>query len=317
MIFVEPAYLPTGENVMHHNHFDRSNLESLVLDNLTSARSIRSRTRLILCLIPLLALHLAACRTLRPQAGEHEIDIRFLNGGGEEPLIEPARGWPLTLSLTANEDKLVGIGPCYRGQYPGLNSTAYLLFEDLDGCPPWRCQALPDKTQVEFTPGLHLPSDSGLDLMEEDKAYGYGANPHLPGLMVVAASDRGAAADEAVDQVSPLDAENLAGFFHSVAYELKDAQGRTSILAHMNVVEDLLLPVEPGQEVTIRAFVVNGRAPDSLTDANGDGIVDIADAKQQSLRLLSNQATLKFTLPEVRPFVPLRVDPGTIEDPPR
>ncbi len=87
---------------------------------LIQRRSLNSgpRSRLLRCLIPLLGFYLAGCCSLQPQSGDHEIDIRFVNGGGQEPLIEPASGWPLTLSLTANEDKLLGIWNHTAEEYP-------------------------------------------------------------------------------------------------------------------------------------------------------------------------------------------------------
>ncbi len=284
---------------MHTRH-DRSNLEGPTSGTRSSsAASFRPRTRLIWCLISLfalLALHLAGCRTLGPLpdgGGSEmpEIDIQFVNGGGSEPLIQPASGWPLTLSLTANEEKRMGIGLCCgEGEgkdkgYPALNppSETFLAFED-------------PETRVHFIPGLHV-----------EKA-GYGSNPRLPNLVVVADADE----------------RNLAGWFQSVAYELKDARGRTSILAHMNVPRGLFLAAGEeellsavGKVVTIRAFVVGGDPLEKLPDANGDGIVDIADARRKGLRLLSEQATLR-----VQPWPAAsggchRGDPGTIENPPR
>ncbi len=265
-----------------HTRYDRSNLEGPTSGNRSaSPASLRPRTRLIWCLIPLFALHLAGCRTLGslPEGGGSEmpeIDIQFVSGGSTEPLIEPliqpASGWPLTLSLTANEDKLLGIGLCFKKRYPVLDAPAFLAFGD-------------GETRVEFSPGLHV----------EDA--GYGSNPRLPGLVVVA--DAGT--------------QNLAGFFHSVAYELRDSQGRTSILAHMNVPKNLFSP--EGKEVTIRAFVVAGDALEKLEDKNDDGIVDIKDAK--GLKLLSAEATLRvrpLPAPPTDRHVP---DPGTIEVPPR
>ncbi len=147
-----------------------------------STRLYRPNTsRLFWWLIPLLALDLTACCTLRPRATEHEIDIRFANGGGKEPLIEPISGWPLTLSLTANEETLLGIGTDSVPHYPNMNFRGLLVFADPDACPSWvdpvwqadhhhyypQCSVPlpwpPDETYVEFRPGISPP-----DIRNED-----------------------------------------------------------------------------------------------------------------------------------------------------
>ncbi len=260
---------------------------------------------------------------LRPLPGDHEIDIRFVNGGGKEPLIQPASGWPLTLSLTANEEKLQRI--VGGGRYPERDAPAVLVFE-------------PEETRVEFKPGHHLPDDSR----------GGASNPRLPNLVVIADAGPGSG------QADKLLARNLAGLFTSVAYELKDSRGRTSILAHMNVPRGLfptevLTFAETGEHldasvlawvdaesavskdrpswrvvkvrdfVTIRAFVVKEPAPAEFVDVNGDGVVDITDARKDGLKLLSNEASLRVVqlrLPSGSGYLK-RLDPGAIEDPPR
>ncbi len=357
------------------------------------------------------------------ESGEHEIEIRFVNGGGEEPLIQPNSGWPLTLSLAANEEKLLGIG--HTGwqpddPYPDASSTGYIVFEDLDGCPSWvpaewqkeHIQTLEDEGRaryedclqppaspwpedevlVEISPRLEVRDEPCGDMPElwvweqskesengtnsrlisigpcvgsEDDGYGYGRNPRLPGLVLLADAGPGVVTDENFDRPSsldpplPVEMRNLAGFFQSVTYELKDARSRTSILVHMNVPEGLFSPValvddcvkrrrgrktcfrvdgapkkevdRGSQVVSIRAFMVNQQAPDRLTDANGDGVVDAEDAEYAGLRLLSGQAVLRLKVPLVRVAKdldgdgdameegdgPPPADPGTLTDPPR
>ncbi len=346
--------------------------------------------RLIWWLIPLLALDFAACCSLRPLDSKHEIDIRFAQGGGREPSIQPISGWPLTLILTANEEELLGVSsPFATSQRKG-----YVVFEDPDDCPSWLqdCKAPPDETQVEFTPGFHLPKAGdcsgqpevksfdettgtndgstpiGPCLEPPGKGYGYGANPRLPGLVVLADAGPGVVTDEDFDRPSPPEARNLAGLFQSVAYALKDSRGRTSIVAHMNVPARLFAPIAlsdrnvsglcqrevrvDGEDrvcseewnpraVTIRAFVVNGREPQTLAvnrrapavlaNVNGDDVIDIADAERAGWQLLSGQATLEITQTGGWSVVPHDLDgngsvgepvspppdPGELKEPPR
>ncbi len=366
---------------------------------------------------------------LEPPSGDHEISIRFVNGDGKESLLEPASGWPLTLSLTANEEKLLGIGTeNMQVIYPMEEETAFLVFRDPDGCPSWTgldwqenhvasygtddepvypgCVSPPpqtpwpmDETWVEVTPGLNLPdpdpeehgyrpqlwtrrwvsesgevetvlTEIGPPVGSSTDGFGYGPNPRLPGLVVIADTGPGIVPDADSGPLKPLEARNLAGFFHSVTCELRDRQERTSILAHMNVPETLFAPVfqldacvgDPPDEcsepmilrvdggpeerteawpslsehvVTLRAFVVNGEAPTALGDLDGNGVVDISDAKRARHRLLSAQAVLQVVQVDGRSFpyplwLPYDFDgngrtggpilpdgPGALVDPPR
>ncbi len=368
-------------------------------------RSSAPGNRLIWCLVPWLVFGLTACTAT-------EVDIRFVNGGGREPTIQPVSGWPLTLSLTANEGKLLGIWTYRQGIYPELGHAGALVFEDPDGCPSWvshrwqeksradilvskvptypACEAPPDmpwpkdETVLHFKPGMRpdpqecsdepylltfeeVDGDVGVNTQRTpigpcvaSGADGYGPNPRLPGLVVVADAGLGVVTDEEFDPL-PRTARNLAGLFQSVAYELKDSRGQVSILAHLNVPEALFSPVVlvdqivPGecdddgwirvdggpdicptdrsdQIVTIRAFVVNDRAPDELADLNDDGVVDIVDAIKAGLRPLSRQVIFRLAPPpdqrlykdlnddkraKRRPPVVLPpADPGSIEEPP-
>jgi hypothetical protein len=45
---------------------------------------------------------------------------------------------------------------------------------------------------------------------------------------------------------------------------------------------------------TIRAFIVNGNAPNALTDRNRDGLVDTRDAVLAGHKILSNQVTFRI-----------------------
>lgn len=55
--------------------------------------------------------------------------------------------------------------------------------------------------------------------------------------------------------------------------------------------------------VTVRAFVVRGDAPELLDDLNGDGVVDIADARKRGLELLSDQAVMRVRHYPIEPFL--------------
>ncbi len=84
------------------------------------------------------------------------------------------------------------------------------------------------ESNVATVPG----SGPGEPLVE---IYKYGPNPRLPGLVVLADAGPGVVTDDRFNLVSPREGRNLAGFFQSVAYELKDSRDRTSLLVHMNV----------------------------------------------------------------------------------
>lgn len=158
--------------------------------------------------------------------------------------------------------------------------------------------------------------------------YGFGSNPRLPGLVVVADHGPGVLTDELFNRPSPIAARNLAGLFESVAYALRDAQGRTTVVAAMNVPAALFSPLvqvdeHPGswcgggpgpivrvdggpatcdldpiavysRQVTVRAFIVNGQAPDLLVDVDHDGVIDIRDARAAGLVALSAETQIRF-----------------------
>jgi hypothetical protein len=156
-------------------------------------------------------------------------------------------------------------------------------------------------------PGLVIASDAGVGLVLDD-------NFNLP-------------------MKAPMQARNLAGFLNSVNYELNDATGHTSIVAQMSVPGGLFTPLvlmdlsvgkkarkqcsvtdpwyridggkisKTSQEllrgrlaekiVTIRTFVVNGTAPLTLDDLDGDGIIGAKDAESAGYSLLSSEAVVR------------------------
>jgi hypothetical protein len=78
--------------------------------------------------------------------------------------------------------------------------------------------------------------------------FGYGYNPRLPGLVIVADAGPSIVTEndsflERPVRTDPLVCRNLAGFVQSVAYTLSDYAYDTSIVAHMNVVPELFTPV--------------------------------------------------------------------------
>lgn len=347
-------------------------------------------TKITLAAAWLLAWTLASTAIALPDSTP-EIELRFLEAGDD--LILPAEGgWPLTLALTMNETKLLGIGGP-PGTFPSQKQMGFFVFEDPDGCPSWdipmmqedfvslrqaglidsepypsayrECSDPPplpwprDEKLLEISPGrLALPAPdecSHLEILSFNFEDGtntgrshigpcigkdaYGPNPRLPGLVMVADHGPGIVTDELFNRSSPLRARNLAGFFESISYTLKDVRAKTSVIAHMNVPKALFAPIvqvdeEPGdwcgggpgpivrvdggaascvldpfavlyREATIRAFVVNGQAPDVLTDGNQDGVVDILDAEAADLQLLSEEAQIYFRLlhPETEPVL--------------
>lgn len=130
--------------------------------------------------------------------GVREIRLEVAGTGpGNRPsrvTIQSSSGWPLTVNLVANEQKLLGIGvpevlPPEKPFFPISGNTGYLVFDDPDGCPSFvdedfqvihsdpdfegvifdTCpkETLPpwpfDETWVEFTPGLTVPGPGAGD----------------------------------------------------------------------------------------------------------------------------------------------------------
>jgi hypothetical protein len=57
---------------------------------------------------------------------------------------------------------------------------------------------------------------------------------------------------------------------------------------------DNQLVVDTTSEVTVRAVIVSGQAPDVVYDSNGDGIYSASDLKAQGFKLESNEVELKI-----------------------
>lgn len=157
--------------------------------------------------------------------GVREIRLEVAGAGpGNAPgrvAIQSASGWPLTVNLVANEQKLLGIGvpellPPERPQFPITGNTGYLVFDDPDGCPsfvdedfqaihadpdfmgvifdscpkgtepPWPF----DETWVKFTLGLTMPGSGAGDqpriLAFDDTT---GQNDRLAGIGPVGITD--------------------------------------------------------------------------------------------------------------------------------
>ncbi len=57
-----------------------------------------------------------------------------------------------------------------------------------------------------------------------------------------------------------------------------------------------LMPSPGAKVITVRVFVVNGTAPNTLSDENGDGIVNSDDAKMAGLTVLSDEAVFSFVV---------------------
>jgi hypothetical protein len=75
----------------------------------------------------------------------------------------------------------------------------------------------------------------------EPDGYGYGADDDLPGLVLLSDTGVGLVFDN--NLVRRVGSHNLAGFLNSVAYEIKNTNGRISIVASMVVPEGLFTPL--------------------------------------------------------------------------
>ncbi|MCG8421277.1 MAG: hypothetical protein MJE77_25435 [Proteobacteria bacterium] len=310
----------------------------------------------------------------RPETGQARLDgpsvgklleIAFPHhpDTSDEVAIEAVSGWPLTISLTANEDRLCGISDLRVG----LPDRALVFGEP--NCRPFHgvpATSIPGRLKVLFTPGhtaLPMPegqancpgspllltyNTSGLNTRKqslvpcvgsEPNELRYGRNHRLPGLVVVADTGPGIVFDLHFKRSHPIELRNLSGLFQSITYELKDNRAHTTIFAHMNVPFGLFAPValvdecyqspirpcgedeirarvdggaamcasrddfspsttpapfSSRQVVTVRAFLVEGAAPDSLVDTDQNGIVDIRDAEKAGWKPMSGQAVFRF-----------------------
>ncbi|MEL7312750.1 MAG: hypothetical protein AAFN07_14645 [Pseudomonadota bacterium] len=131
---------------------------------------------------------------------------------------------------------------------------------------------------------------------------------------------------EGWEVLEPAVRRNLAGFMTSVGFELNDERQRTTITTSLMVprhlterrfLEDQCFEDTPGvcatyrrveggppmpaadanldnYDVTLKAFMVQGVAPDTIADCDGDGAVGAADAVCMGYRLLSRERQLTF-----------------------
>ena len=192
--------------------------------------------------------------------------IRFLHSGAEQPAFQPASGWPVTVEVVINEDKLRGFSKA-KSFFPFRESGGRI---ELGGASKGGTNFQPmgswgnQKAIVEVNPGLSLPSgeatnpatsaaaigsgpqafvEGGPFTGSEADGYGFGHSWRFPGLVLVADAGPGILTDDALCPRDPVQAHNLAGFFHSIAYELKNARGRSTLVAHMNVPRGLFAPI--------------------------------------------------------------------------
>ena len=120
---------------------------------------------------------------------------------------------------------------------------------------------------------------------------------------------------------------NLSGLMGMVGYELNDQERQTTITTSLLVPRHLFTHLEardpcydsdsqcnggglanridagpvnyPGIDIStsiveLRAFVINGTAPPTIEDCNGDGAVTAADARCEGYTLISNEVVLEF-----------------------
>jgi hypothetical protein len=245
--------------------------------------------------------HLRALESWDPNAGTEPPVLKNC------PVVDP---WIELTPGRSNGEQPADGEPCYR---PEISA-----FEPQD-------VALSDQALAKLADDFEIPPDELKHLLGANTfriPFGVcgGPNPRLPSLVLLADQGGGVVLDEDLEPSSPLQLRNLAPLLDSVAYEIKDSHGRTRIVAQANVHGALFTPIvlfddfvscppasRPCQEtrekilphdhtgpVTLRAFVVQGRAPATLGDENGDGRVDIQDAQDLGLRLLSGEAIFEF-----------------------
>jgi hypothetical protein len=76
-----------------------------------------------------------------------------------------------------------------------------------------------------------------------DDGYGFGADDDLPGLVVLSANGNGLVLDADFNRPADGALRNLAGFLNWVSYELRAANGKTTVHAGMNVTQNLIAPL--------------------------------------------------------------------------
>jgi hypothetical protein len=244
---------------------------------------------------------LGAQSTTRP----YSVSLQVLapsSGGNKIPTVTLS-GWPIILKMSGIKE--IGIGTqVASSDFPVSSVQSFLVFEEPDECHSWLFEDLctVNETYLEFRPG----SCSGGQIP--------GAVPSL----VLLADSSGT---------------NLADQFTVVGYELDDTNHQTSVVASLVTPSWFLRPPPPidlcvgalltpegpceggalglnsagglvrldvlvdtfnqSSTTTFRAFVVSGRAPQSLNDANGDGVIDSKDADLVGYRVISREVVFR------------------------
>ncbi|MCB1057720.1 MAG: hypothetical protein KDD11_19640, partial [Acidobacteria bacterium] len=232
-------------------------------------RAVTGITSLGLALATLAAVQGRAGGKVAPNvpAAGPVLEARFVNGRPTDRVIVPMEGWPLTLTLRAKEGSLMGLESGIF-PFPRTGQTGSLVFSVSGSAPAegdggsggTRKGSAPAPVRLDFEPGWNLPEAGarptdgapprlwtmglgdgfepapelavvGPPLGSSKDGYGYGPNPLLPGLVLLADAGPGVVTDERFERPSPRRARNLAGFFQSLGYELRDARGATTLTA--------------------------------------------------------------------------------------
>jgi len=144
------------------------------------------------------------------------------SGGGGSPRV-------LTFNFDTHlNDQLVAYGPSVGG----VDTFEY------------RCSSASKYAGDPCSSDADCPSTAKCRLIPVNAdGYGYGADDDLPGLVLVADTGVGLVLSPSFNPPRVRQARNLAGLLNSVAYDLKDGSGRTTVLAHMNVPHGQPYPV--------------------------------------------------------------------------
>lgn len=218
-------------------------------------------------------------------------------------------GWPIVLKMTANRE--IGIGTSLESgtDFPISDDEAFIAFEEPDDCHSWLdeesgCPV--NETYMAFAPGVHfgdsvsgtvaslaLLSDAGigaegLNLARGFNLAGYELDDTSHHTNVVASL---VAPNGFVTQTAVID--------RCVGAELQPggpcegsllARVGTGPIVDIHQIHDLL---DQNNVATLRAFVVNGRAPSSFSDLNGDGVIGARDAELAGIQLLSREVVFR------------------------
>lgn len=185
------------------------------------------------------------------------------------PLVSTS-GWPLSIRLSSDLHKS-GRGLSTEPMpFPVENGRGWMVFSDPDGCPSYGPSFKPgcggdfnlrpkDEALLEFTPGTYAKPEMIDDLL---KPTGTGANPALPGLIVIANRGAGVIAG-AAPAYADMGRRNLANYFKSIGFALGDActPGKpclSSLTAQLVVPRNFLSPViVMDQNYGVKAFCPN------------------------------------------------------------